>query len=813
MRSSMLWVVTLLALAAPAIVVAGPIMISFEGLSDSTILTNQYPGVAFSNAIILTAGIGLNEFEFPPRSAINVASDNGGPMTISFSSGIQSFDGYFTYAEPLTLKAFDAGNNLLASATSLFSNNESLSGISGSSPNELLQLSSAGAISFVTISGDPAGGSFALDDAVVTSLPTGVPEPGGASFALLGIGVFILLPTFRKRRLLQRPASVLPVFARRQYVTLRRALVTVVLLACGMMLMVVSSSVAWAAQSVVSPTALPPGVPVNTPTLVTFKAMVGPDPNLISNSVNVVRVTASGSAVVGALYDDGTHGDALAGDSIYTGQLSLNEPSVGTVQLMVTAAFRGSLRRVSSIPFSVGVFAPISATDAQLPVIVTQQATQLFNTTKAQSGDIVARNAVLNFLQQEPGVSSAGLSSDNSTIWIKYSSGIRGVFTTYPPGFHRAAKARTRVTPSRLCNVAPQLAINAATPPSAFIFDPFPGEFPEGSDVNGLLSSSCTGNPVYRPSSQASVAELTTMSNYSLIVLITHGVVTIGPQGQEEPELLTGEPYNQATVALHQALFSMGWLQYGGDPNTGLNYITVLPEFVSYYALQNRPQGFPQSIVYTDGCETVGTDSHGFNFALMDAFLHNGAATFLGYKNSPTVAFAQQVTDALFGFLTQSSPLTIGQAYNSVPLQDPTVDAADGSHALLVFGGQTSGQICPLAAVRLNPFGNQNGAGPYTIEVVDPNLVLEPAPKDITETVRRDVISQCSGLLFSSDRTVVVSQGQSSASYNFNAGHDPACNTLPITTRYTVTKAVLGTNTVLDLSGIPPLQLILSVTR
>ena len=34
--------------------------IDFEGLADSTILTNQYPGLTFTNAIVLTAGIGIN---------------------------------------------------------------------------------------------------------------------------------------------------------------------------------------------------------------------------------------------------------------------------------------------------------------------------------------------------------------------------------------------------------------------------------------------------------------------------------------------------------------------------------------------------------------------------------------------------------------------------------------------------------------------------------------------------------------------------------------------------------------------------------
>ena len=165
----------LLLLRTPAL--CSPLTIDFEGLPDSTVLTSQYPGLTFSNAIILTAGISLNEFEFPPHSGSNVASDNGGPISITFSSPITSFSGYFTYEEPLTLQAFDIGNTQVASVVSAFSNNEALSGDVGSSPNEFLQASSAGGISSVTIAGDPGGGSFVLDDAKITSGAAPVREP------------------------------------------------------------------------------------------------------------------------------------------------------------------------------------------------------------------------------------------------------------------------------------------------------------------------------------------------------------------------------------------------------------------------------------------------------------------------------------------------------------------------------------------------------------------------------------------------------------------------------------------------------------
>jgi len=115
--------------------------------------------------------------------------------------------------------------------------------------------------------------------------------------------------------------------------------------------------------------------------------------------------------------------------------------------------------------------------------------------------------------------------------------------------------------------------------------------------------------------------------------------------------------------------------------------------------------------------------------------------------------------------------------------------------------------------VRLRPFGPESGAGPYSVEVVSASFVVTPAPEDITVTLLREVISQCSGPLFSSNRTVTIAQGQTAAAYNFNAGHDPACSSLPITTRYRVTSAVLASGTPLDLSLVPSQELVLTVFR
>ena len=157
---------------------SGSVTLDFEGFADGTILTNQYSRVTFQNTIIQTAGKSIQQDEFPPHSGVNVAGDNGGPVTATFTSPVQTFKAFFTYRTQLTLKAFDNSNNQVAVAVSRFATNDGLTGNFLSSPNELMQVSFNGGISKVTITGNPAGGSFVFDDATFQS---GTPTPNPVS--------------------------------------------------------------------------------------------------------------------------------------------------------------------------------------------------------------------------------------------------------------------------------------------------------------------------------------------------------------------------------------------------------------------------------------------------------------------------------------------------------------------------------------------------------------------------------------------------------------------------------------------------------
>jgi Glucodextranase, domain B len=112
----------------------------------------------------------------------------------------------------------------------------------------------------------------------------------------------------------------------------------------------------YAAPTIGATAVMPTSVPLGIATPITVTSVIT-DPSVVAGSVSLQRLDASGrvTAVLGILHDDGQNGDALAGDHIYTLQLTLTEYAVGPIALRVSASFQGLLTRVFSGVMTVNV--------------------------------------------------------------------------------------------------------------------------------------------------------------------------------------------------------------------------------------------------------------------------------------------------------------------------------------------------------------------------------------------------------------------------------------------------------------------------
>jgi hypothetical protein len=138
--------------------------------------------------------------------------------------------------------------------------------------------------------------------------------------------------------------------------------VVLILLGCGVLCLAASAQEPprrprepFPAPTIDTPSATLTTVATNTPTTVLVTARIA-HPAHIASALNLIRLNSSGApTMLGQLHDDGKNGDAVAGDGIFTIQVLLNEAVPGPIQVQVSGAFRGMIRRVLSPPLTLMV--------------------------------------------------------------------------------------------------------------------------------------------------------------------------------------------------------------------------------------------------------------------------------------------------------------------------------------------------------------------------------------------------------------------------------------------------------------------------
>jgi hypothetical protein len=443
--------------------------------------------------------------------------------------------------------------------------------------------------------------------------------------------------------------------------------------------LIILSHSSWAVQSVDWGKADPDGIFINEPTTVTVTAQVGVDPALIPTSVYLIKYNETFRPVanLGRLYDDGTHGDSLPGDNIFTTQIVVNEPSPTTINFKVTVAYRGTLRRVQSDFFSTNVVELPPEEEVNEILSTSQQASDNLELWSQQYGIDQAREMIANYLSTQPNVQDAGISEDGQTIWIVYDNGLEGAILANPEETLGYPSSNTGIVFSPLPGLDPSPILRAGA------------EAEVVNVYNRLNNDTCVSPAPIRRDNEVSVDFLKTLSQYGVISFMTHG----GLDGNNNIIFQSGE---QATTFLgiptsHFIDWLLGRIIIGND-----NYWLIRPSFIRHYAKNNK---YPDSIIFLSMCHSRD------NNTLSSAFIDNGAKTVFGWQNSVTVGFTRQTKENLLAQMIDNDRTT-GEAFNNVP----RIDTSITPNAILSMAGDADMKL-PVDLVVNGSFETGNFTG------------------------------------------------------------------------------------------------------
>lgn len=409
-------------------------------------------------------------------------------------------------------------------------------------------------------------------------------------------------------------------------------------------------------------TANPDGIFVNKPTPITVTAQIVPVPDLLPDTVKLLRLNERGEIIstLGYLRDGGTGGDRLPGDSIFTLQISLTEAQPQTVWLQVSASYRNPPTQGLSNVFTIDVVSPITEASFQQMIEIESAAKEQFETFKSltQNEDL-ARQKTVEWLKKQQGVLDAGISPDGFSIWILFENGLEGGILTYPVG----TKGSTSTSG------APESYVTS-TSSNAIVLAPFFDVFSpmdESDHIAQKLSQTCIGQPDVLKNEAVTVNVMKTISSYGVVSISSHGSLL----SDGRVVILTRESANLINFSLHTFDLLTGRIKIIDG------YYAITPSFITHYG-----RIYPKSLVYASSCSSLANDT------MAIAFLGKGAYDYFGYSDTVNTSFSFPVGTTFFDHLVDDD-MTTGQAYTALrnlgfgmPPRDPIFP-----NALFLFMG------------------------------------------------------------------------------------------------------------------------------
>lgn len=228
---------------------------------------------------------------------------------------------------------------------------------------------------------------------------------------------------------------------------------------------------------------------VNTPTTITFRATIPPHPNLITTSPNLQRLVGTTWTNLGRMYDDGTHGDASAGDNIYSAQAAVNESQLGAISFRASVAYQGQLQRSFSNTININIVPPLglaieSGSDFITIAQGAEQNVATIITLSKQSGGTVN---ITNSVSVTPANGGLSINSDypsggyNTSATGSISFVMNQSFRGNTPGNYVVTNTATITGSSPAVTISDTITIEVLPPGGSPII------LPVGSDPDGVM--------------------------------------------------------------------------------------------------------------------------------------------------------------------------------------------------------------------------------------------------------------------------------------------------------------------------------------
>lgn len=433
--------------------------------------------------------------------------------------------------------------------------------------------------------------------------------------------------------------------------------------------------------------ATPNGFFINNPTTVTFTVQVDiSDSNLIASSASLIRYNQQ-NQVVGTpskLFDDGSNGDMVAGDGIFSRQLTINENAPTAILFKASFAYKGLLRRVFSDFAQINVVTKLSEQDKETALNIPNMAINQYEEYISQGlSPFIAQNRTIDWLRLQPGVDEAGPSSDEVVdgIWVAYKSGILGSISLVPAGSKGSGTiaSTNNSPPSFVVSKANAIVINTEN------------EVTDTSIIPLLENSQLPIKATEIKPVAVSVDTFKSLSNYGTIIVNAHGNHFLNNLHKyqkrngylysktglsvgdfiDEIAIDTGEPVTVLNMDKYNIDLETHTLTIFTDRITKRSRYGILPSFIKQYN-----KDFPNSIVFLSSCYSLLNDS------MSSAFLGAGVKTVFGFNGKVGIPFSNEIGYNLFQNLTSVNESTGVIMATGEAFQPATDSFAGGSFVM-----------------------------------------------------------------------------------------------------------------------------------